>query len=1177
MFRFLFGRRGAADMSGRADAGPSRFVTRPHPILARMLAQADSFGADWRNDRDQWRQMTVHRSEATPNDLMAMAHDALNRLPAARLGYRAGASSPETGVLLTVLGDAARILAPGSSTPPDLTEFSSNQMAGSCTAMGDLFSRPWGSFADWPREASTLFGVMLSPQFCRRGPDVDAALRNLLVRIGVGGTIVEIRCEIAEKIVALLNLPRDASPTLAALDADYARRDAIRTEIRSVAGPGFAPLVDALIDRRVQIGKQSQFAGQPEVAHFLARDPATLGGALPTMRLILSRFPGSGYSGWHWLARTGKGFEPSPPNVEIIGLGFHWLTGLILRKRIEIADSAMAHLVRTRVTNDQPLHDDPWRSRHFLNQALKVAASPDGAETRAALTWLIGYQPEGRRQAMPPDWKQPIRVALAGETPAAALSPPALDLANDQCWFLPRLNGSIGELAEHFRALIDPRLHDPAHRAFLDDLVPVITARIAAQRIDPQALEQARMQWRDTRYGTREFQVVHDRFAALEGQLHLVAVLRAMLEYRAKIISHLDAVAPFVARHPAAADRLNGLCHTIIDKSAPTAKWLKEAAAALDKVPNDDCLRVLTALIAVIGPDGGDNLENQHVLRGFIYLAHRWDLELVAPILTNFALRHCFQHEPNQGIRNEKLGNACLWTLIHLPEGAGVPYLARLLARVKYPKIRARIDAALNEAAENAGIPRGTLDEITVPAHDLDAEGKVAFEVGGGRAVVALAGTRAVEISWFSPEGRQIKAPNAAMKADKDALKRVKAAEKEIEADLGTQVVRLQRLYLDDRTWSLDEWWRNYHDHPLMAGLTRRLLWWVDRPGDSRAVLPSGDQLIDVTGSPVAAEGATLRLWHPIDAHPAEVLAWRDRIEALSLVQPFAQIWREIYRITDAERTTGTYSNRWAGHILRQHQAMTLARLNGWTVTHRMWFDVANDEPWHLTLPRHRLVADYWVEGAGDHDDPERLESNAYVYVSSDRLAFSRIAGDGTVADSARGPERADFVPVAEVPPIVLSEVMRHCDLFTAVASIASDPVWRDRGAQAEHPSDWRRAAVRYWEQQSFGALSEAARTRHALLARLVPRLAIADRCTLTEDALRVRGTRHQYRIHLGSAAIFIEDENRHLCIVAAPGSKGEKYYVPFEGDHTTSLIISKAMLLAHDNKITDPTILRQL
>ena len=57
-----------------------------------------------------------------------------------------------------------------------------------------------------------------------------------------------------------------------------------------------------------------------------------------------------------------------------------------------------------------------------------------------------------------------------------------------------------------------------------------------------------------------------------------------------------------------------------------------------------------------------------------------------------------------------------------------------------------------------------------------------------------------------------------------------------------------------------------------------------------------------------------------------------------------------------------------------------------------------------------------------------------------------------------------------------------------------------------------------------------------------------------------------------------MEPNDQYLCIVqdhsAGPASK---LFLPFEGDTTLSLILSKAFLLAEDTKITDPTILRQI
>jgi hypothetical protein len=51
-----------------------------------------------------------------------------------------------------------------------------------------------------------------------------------------------------------------------------------------------------------------------------------------------------------------------------------------------------------------------------------------------------------------------------------------------------------------------------------------------------------------------------------------------------------------------------------------------------------------------------------------------------------------------------------------------------------------------------------------------------------------------------------------------------------------------------------------------------------------------------------------VRLWHPMQEEPGEVLAWRDWLAELEIRQPFKQAHREVYLLTDAERTTRTYS-----------------------------------------------------------------------------------------------------------------------------------------------------------------------------------------------------------------------------------------------------------------------------
>jgi hypothetical protein len=59
-----------------------------------------------------------------------------------------------------------------------------------------------------------------------------------------------------------------------------------------------------------------------------------------------------------------------------------------------------------------------------------------------------------------------------------------------------------------------------------------------------------------------------------------------------------------------------------------------------------------------------------------------------------------------------------------------------------------------------------------------------------------------------------------------------------------------------------------------------------------------------------------------------------------------------------------------------------------------------------------------------------------------------------------------------------------------------------------------------------------------------------------------------------------MEPNDQYLCIVAdRAGSRtsNETVFLPFEGDSTLSVILSKAFMLAQDTKIKDPTITSQI
>ena len=254
--------------------------------------------------------------------------------------------------------------------------------------------------------------------------------------------------------------------------------------------------------------------------------------------------------------------------------------------------------------------------------------------------------------------------------------------------------------------------------------------------------------------------------------------------------------------------------------------------------------------------------------------------------------------------------------------------------------------------------------------------------------------------------------------------------------------------------------------------------------------------------------------------------------------------------MTDAERATGTYSNRFAAHILEQAPVM------GWQAYNRtMDGNSEEHERVRLTLPHFGVAAEYWVAGIGTRIQEGTAAEHGgrlFAFISTDRVSFYRL-------DPKTGKPVGDPIPVETVPARAFCEVMYDLDSIVGRTSIGADRNWRDRGAEAEHPLSRVPAFVDYHRRYSAGQASELARSRHAFLEKILPGLAISNQCSLTADFLVVDGRLATYRINLGSGNILIAPDDRYLCIV--PASRETEAYLPYEGDEILSLILSKGRL----------------
>ncbi len=279
----------------------------------------------------------------------------------------------------------------------------------------------------------------------------------------------------------------------------------------------------------------------------------------------------------------------------------------------------------------------------------------------------------------------------------------------------------------------------------------------------------------------------------------------------------------------------------------------------------------------------------------------------------------------------------------------------------------------------------------------------------------------------------------------------------------------------------------------------------------------------DVT--PVRGDAANLRL-----AHPHALLidgrwhAWQHDCFASERIQPFKQVFRELYLPAGGEQRHGdeARSGRYSGQQVQPSQALALWGARGWVAR--------PEEGVSRTFHAEGLTAAVWFEQG--FFTPAEVEG-----LTIDDVFFVR-RGDGR------------SVPLGEVPPRVFSEVMRDLDLVVSVAHRGGvDP-------EATASTVEVRGAV--------------ARETCALLG--------LDNVELAGDAhALIAGALGRYSVHLGSAVVHRQPGGA-VCIVPVHSQHRGRLFLPFvDSDPRTAEVVSKIVLLARDAEIKDPTILEQL
>ena len=226
--------------------------------------------------------------------------------------------------------------------------------------------------------------------------------------------------------------------------------------------------------------------------------------------------------------------------------------------------------------------------------------------------------------------------------------------------------------------------------------------------------------------------------------------------------------------------------------------------------------------------------------------------------------------------------------------------------RSRYDDTRDKVRAILESVAKERGVRYEVLEDMLVPELGLES-GAVALDLGARKLAVRLGDH--LEAVLTDDTGNTLAAFPRKAKSDDaakyDAAKARFAALLEASEVVGKgQVLRLERALRAQRAWRVSELRTLVLPQPLVRHLACRLVWQV--VGTDVLFRVSEDlSLADANDDTLAWPEGDVKV---VIAHPLRapgLAAFQRWIDDYRVIQPFAQIGREIFLPTDDERAKG--------------------------------------------------------------------------------------------------------------------------------------------------------------------------------------------------------------------------------------------------------------------------------
>jgi hypothetical protein len=229
-------------------------------------------------------------------------------------------------------------------------------------------------------------------------------------------------------------------------------------------------------------------------------------------------------------------------------------------------------------------------------------------------------------------------------------------------------------------------------------------------------------------------------------------------------------------------------------------------------------------------------------------------------------------------------------------------HLNGIAQRIKFKALKERAREKIQEVADGLGLTREQLADRLVPDFGLEEDGSMVLDYGPRRFVVGF--DEQLKPYVLDENGKRLKAlPPPGTRDDAEqapaARKRFADLKKDVRTVAGDLIRRLEAAMVARREWSLAEFTDLFVRHPLTWHVARRLVWQADgtafRLAEDRTLADVEDVALTLPG------GARITIAHPLRL-AGTLDAWAEVFADYEILQPFPQLGRPVYALTEEER-----------------------------------------------------------------------------------------------------------------------------------------------------------------------------------------------------------------------------------------------------------------------------------